>query len=308
MIVKVVSINISEKKGTVKTPVQEAKITEIGVEGDAHAGCGFRQVSFLSLELMENFGKKIGRKFNPGDFGENITTQGLDPKTVSLFDIIRIGETVMEISQIGKECHGDNCAIFKAVGTCIMPQNGLFCRVKKGGVVEKDDKIFYEPRVLRFRVITLSDRAASGQYEDKSGPEIKRLLEKHFEGKTRRIEIENKLLPDDAENLQRELETARNKKLDVVITTGGTGVGPRDIAPDVAASLCDKFLPGIMENIRIKYGAQNTNALLSRGIAGIMGTTQVYTLPGSVRAVREYMEEILKTLEHAFLMMHGMGH
>lgn len=305
---RVVSVNISKQKGTSKHPTPVIRLIDTGVEGDAHAGCGHRQVSFLASESMRQFGESIDRYFIPGDFAENITTEGLDPKTVSLLDIIRIGETVMQVSQIGKECHGEGCAIFKEVGSCIMPKHGFFCRVIKGGEIKHDYEIFYESRIFRFRIITLSDRAASGEYEDKSGPEIRKFLEKYFEGKPRSIEIENKLFPDDAEILKRELQKAREENMDAVFTTGGTGVGPRDIAPDSAATLCDKIIPGIMEHIRMKYGAQTPNALLSRGIAGIMGTTQVYTLPGSVRAVREYMEEILKTLEHAVFMIHGIGH
>jgi molybdenum cofactor synthesis domain-containing protein len=305
---KVISVNISKEKGTVKSPAHEARVTDKGVEGDAHAGCGHRQVSLLSWESMEIFGKTIGRNFTPGDFGENVTTEGLDPESVSLLDIIRIGAAILEVSQIGKECHGEGCAIFREVGSCIMPGQGLFCRVKKGGVIQKDDEILYEPRILQIRVITLSDRASSGEYEDKSGPEIRKILENHFMNKRRHVEIQNSLFPDDADLLKRELENARDGNIDIVITTGGTGVGPRDIAPDAAAALCEKILPGIMENIRMKYGAQNPNALLSRGIAGVMGKTMVYTLPGSVRAAREYMEEILKTLEHVVLMIHGMGH
>ncbi|MBN1899752.1 molybdenum cofactor synthesis protein [Candidatus Sumerlaeota bacterium] len=305
---KVVSVNISEKKGIIKLPVPSAKITDKGIAGDAHEGFGHRQISLLSFELMEQFGKSFQRKFNPGEFGENITTFGLDPEKVSLLDIVRIGETVLEITQIGKECHGDDCAVFRAVGTCVMPKNGIFSRVKKGGSIAKGDAIIFEPRILRFRVITLSDRAFSGEYEDKSGPEIWKTLEHHFANKRWHVEMERRLFPDDADILKKELESARKEGIDIVITTGGTGVDSRDIAPDVAAPLLEKPLPGIMDHIRIKYGEKNPNALLSRSIAGIMGTTQVYTLPGSVRAVGEYMVEILKTMEHLILMIHGIGH
>jgi molybdopterin adenylyltransferase len=92
----------------------------------------------------------------------------------------------------------------------------------------------------------------------------------------------------------------------VIIATGGTGPGPRDITPETAAALCDKLIPGIMENIRMKFGSAQPNALLSRSIAGVAGSTQIYTLPGSVRAVEEYMGEILKTLERAIFMLHGL--
>ena len=92
----------------------------------------------------------------------------------------------------------------------------------------------------------------------------------------------------------------------MIFTTGGTGVGPRDITPDVVTELCDKFIPGIMDHIRLKFGADKPNALLSRSVAGVAGSTLIYTLPGSVRAVQEYMQEILKTLEHLILTLHGL--
>ena len=151
-------------------------------------------------------------------------------------------------------------------------------------------------------------KASSGEYEDLSGPRIRDILEEFFEDKRWHAEIESRLIGDDAERLQRELESARDDGCDVVITTGGTGVGPRDITPDVALSVCDKIVPGIMEHIRLKYGDKKPNALLSRGVAGVMNQTLVYTLPGSVRAVNEYMEEILKTIEHTVTMIHGIGH
>jgi len=102
------------------------------------------------------------------------------------------------------------------------------------------------------------------------------------------------------------LTACREAGVNVVFTTGGTGVGPRDITPETAARVCDKLIPGIMESIRVRFGAEKPNALLSRGIAGIAGETQIYTLPGRVRAVEEYMGEILKTLEHILFMIQGL--
>ena len=89
-------------------------------------------------------------------------------------------------------------------------------------------------------------------------------------------------------------------------TTGGTGIGERDITVETVSGLLDKQLPGIMELIRVKYGMENPNALLSRGVAGVMGKTLVYTLPGSVRAVTEYLREITKTMDHSLFMLHGI--
>jgi molybdenum cofactor synthesis domain-containing protein len=92
----------------------------------------------------------------------------------------------------------------------------------------------------------------------------------------------------------------------IVITTGGTGIGPRDITVETIRPLMTKEIPGIMEFIRIKYGAEKPNSLLSRGIAGVTGKSLIYTLPGSVRAVEEYMNEIVKTLKHTIYMQYGV--
>ena len=108
--------------------------------------------------------------------------------------------------------------------------------------------------------------------------------------------------------LRAALEAARTEGVDLVFTTGGTGIGPRDHAPDVVAAACDRFIPGIMESIRARYGADHPAALLSRAVAGIAGTTLIFTLPGSVRAVEEYASEIFRVLEHAIRMVRGLGH
>ncbi len=148
-------------------------------------------------------------------------------------------------------------------------------------------------------VITLSDRAVRGEYEDRSGPEIVQLLKAHFAD----ADIESVLIGDDADTLREQIKRA--PKFDVIITTGGTGIGPRDITPDVINPMLDREIPGIMEFIRTKHGERLPSALLSRSVAGVIGTTLVYTLPGSVKAVREYMHEILRSLEHALHMVRG---
>jgi molybdenum cofactor synthesis domain-containing protein len=132
------------------------------------------------------------------------------------------------------------------------------------------------------------------------------LAEAYFEKKGERFEIEHTIIPDDPDSLLVLLEKAKEEKVDVVFTTGGTGIGPRDFTPEVVNSLLDKEIPGIMEMIRMKYGIEKPNAYLSRGVAGVMGETLVYALPGSVKAVNEYMTEILKTLMHLFYMLHGI--
>jgi molybdenum cofactor synthesis domain-containing protein len=154
-------------------------------------------------------------------------------------------------------------------------------------------------------IITLSDRAFSGEYQDLSGPRIKEKLSEFFTVQKWVSNIRTALIPDNAESLQNIIKEA-SESANLIFTTGGTGIGPRDITIEAVKPLLTKEIPGIMEFIRMKYGAEKPNALLSRGVAGIIGKSLIYTLPGSVRAVDEYMSEILKTLKHTVLMQHGI--
>lgn len=304
--IKVISVNISERKGTIKKPVERIELTELGVKDDAHAGNWHRQVSLLGNESVKKFEKEANRHIEFGEFAENITTEGLVLYKTNPLDKLIIGDTELEITQIGKKCHGTSCAIFKEVGNCVMPKEGIFARVLKNGIVKTGDHIEYIPKTYKIHVITLSDRAFKGEYEDLSGPRILEILEGFFEKNNLLIESEHTIIPDDPEALRTLLDRAEDNMVDAVFTTGGTGVGPRDYTPEVVKDLLDKEIPGIMEGIRLKYGMEKPNALLSRGVAGLMGQTFVYTLPGSVKAVNEYMEEILKTFKHLVFMLHSL--
>lgn len=154
-------------------------------------------------------------------------------------------------------------------------------------------------------IITLSDRASRGEYKDLSGPRIGEKVSEYFSTVGWQYEITYNLIPDDSEMFRELLKTA-GEKYNLIITTGGTGIGPRDITIETVVPLLSKEIPGIMEFIRIKYGTQKPNALLSRGVAGILNMALIYTLPGSLKAVEEYMDEILKTLKHTVYMQYGI--
>lgn len=138
---RVVAVSLSDRKGVVKHNVPEAVLrVEHGLEGDAHAEGGRRQVSLLALESIEKM-RALGALVNPGDFAENITTSGLDVSALPLGARLRVGEEAeLVITQIGKACH-QGCAIRELVGDCIMPREGVFARVAKGGVVRPGDVI-----------------------------------------------------------------------------------------------------------------------------------------------------------------------
>jgi MOSC domain-containing protein YiiM len=141
---KIVSIAVSKKKGTRKTPVQEAFISkDHGLEGDAHAGKWHRQVSFLSSESIDQ-ARQQGLDVTFGDFAENIATTGIDWKTLPLGTRVKLGDAVLvEITQIGKECH-NKCAIYYKAGDCIMPREGVFARVLAEGKIHCGDPVQIE--------------------------------------------------------------------------------------------------------------------------------------------------------------------
>lgn len=299
-------VNISLKKGTPKAPVPRVTLTETGIEGDAHAGTWHRQVSLLGQESIEHFARQAQRTFGPGEFAENLTTRGVDLLACRIGDRLHVGDAELDVTQIGKTCHGGGCAVFHAVGTCIMPKQGIFARVLRGGVIEPGTTLTHEPRPLDIRVVTLSDRASRGEYDDLSGPAVVTALEAHFQNSHWRGTCRRSVLPDEPVQIANCLREALKTGADVIFTTGGTGLGPRDCAPEVIAPMLEKHIPGIMEAIRVKYGQQIPSALLSRSLAGTIGTTLVYALPGSLKAVQEYMQEILLSLDHALHMVRGI--
>lgn len=137
---QVVSVNISEKKGTVKREVPEILLRlRHGIVGDAHAGDWHRQISLLAEESVDKM-RDVLPQIEPGAFAENINTRGVELKTLPVGTRLRLGETVVEVTQIGKECHSD-CEIKRTTGKCVMPTEGIFAVVVKEGTVRKGDEI-----------------------------------------------------------------------------------------------------------------------------------------------------------------------
>ena len=139
---KVIAVNLSEKKGVIKTPIEKGTFIEnFGLKDDAHAGKWHRQVSLLGLESFDKLAKMGDIKnLKPGIFAENITTEGIILYELPIGTQLSIGETLHEVTQIGKECH-HGCEIFHKVGDCVMPREGIFTRVIKGGIIQAGDAI-----------------------------------------------------------------------------------------------------------------------------------------------------------------------
>ncbi len=142
---RILSLNVSKRTGVQKKPVSSGSVTlgeNHGIVGDAHAGDWHRQVSLLAAEDIDTM-RGRGVEIGFGDFAENITTQGVDLAALPVGTRLYLGEAVLEVTQIGKECHS-HCAIYRAVGDCVMPRRGIFARVLKGGEVSRESDCSYD--------------------------------------------------------------------------------------------------------------------------------------------------------------------
>ena len=140
---KIIAVCTSPEKGMIKHDVREGLLLEeLGIEGDAHAGFMHRQVSLIAVEDIRTMMEKLP-DLVPGSFAENLTTEGFDLSALKIGDRLKVGETVLEVSQIGKECH-TKCEVFRKTGDCIMPKKGIFTRVIKGGKVKTGDTVRFD--------------------------------------------------------------------------------------------------------------------------------------------------------------------
>lgn len=300
---RLLGICISEKKGTRKYAVPEANLIEDwGIEGDAHAGKWHRQVSLLGAEKIKAFQEK-GAKVEFGDFGENLIIDGFDFRNMPVTTRFQIGETILEMTQIGKECH-THCAIYHRMGDCIMPREGVFTKVIKGGQIKVGDEVIdlgTERTRIRAAVITLSDKASKQEREDSSGP----LIAKWLKGKGYIVE-EALILPDEKQLLKKELlRLSDGRQMDCILTTGGTGLAPRDITPEATMEVADKIVPGIAEALRLHSMKYTAKAMLSRGASVIRGNTLIINLPGSPKAVAENLKMLEEALVHGLSILKG---
>ena len=336
---KIVALCISEARGTVKHAVPQVKlIKDYGIEGDAHAGHWHRQVSLLSAEQVEAFNQRIACSnaqilekaklttldakesdniAEPGEtekaiiepaiegtFGENILVSGIDLRQLPVGSTLTAGAVILKLSQIGKECHS-HCQIFHRVGDCIMPREGVFATVEQGGVLTPGMTItVHLPAAdapLRAAVVTLSDKGSRGERVDTAGPRAAELL-----AAAGYEVVEQVLLPDVQAKIERELKRlADSRQVDLIITTGGTGMAPRDVTPEATLAVATRSVPGIAEAIRAGSLAITKRAMLSRGVSVLRNSTLIVNLPGSKKAVEEALEIVLPVLEHGIRLAKG---
>lgn len=297
---------ISTHRGTQKEQVAAATfVPDWGIEGDAHAGHWHRQVSLLASEQIEAF-RARGADVGPGAFGENMVVRGIDFARLPVGTRLQSGTVLLELTQIGKECH-QHCTIYQAVGDCIMPRQGVFAKVLEGGTLHVGDELVVVQqagkRPYQAAVITLSDKGSRGERHDESGPALAACLrEAGYDV------VETLLLADEAGPLQQHLRRlADQRQVDLILTTGGTGLSPRDITPEATLAVADKQVPGISEALRAASLAITPRAMLSRGVSVIRKKTLIINFPGSTKACREYWAIVADVLPHGLDILRGTG-
>lgn len=290
---QIASINISRHRGEPKTPVSEINLVAgHGLGGDAHAGSA-RQVSMLATESVSR-AAATGIELKPGDFGENISTLGLDLSAAHIGQRLQIGgNIVLQVSEVGKICHNP-CSIGKKLGDCIMPREGVFAKVLRGGKINIGDPIG-ETTLKVGAVITSSDRCVNGEREDESGQALMALLDELGV-----VVADYSILPDEASDIMRKMIfLADHCSVDLILTTGGTGFTPRDRMPEATTAVIDAPAPGIAEAIRHEGLKYTPYACISRGVSGLRGRTLIVNLPGSKRAITQSSDLLRAALPHA---------
>ncbi len=299
----IVSVNVAAEKGVRKEPAESVTlVADHGVEGDAHAGPWHRQVSLLATESIEKM-KPSCPTVGPGAFGENVTTEGIVLFELPIGARMYAGECLLEVTQIGKECH-DRCAIFRQAGDCVMPREGVFARVLEGGELTAGNGIeLMKPSLIHAAVLTVSDKGSRGERDDTSGAALEEALRT-----LGAAAVERAIVPDEVERISAELRRwADETSVNLILTTGGTGLTTRDVTPEATLAVLERQAPGFAEAMRAGSLVTTPHAMLSRAVGGMRGKTLIINMPGSPRACREQFAMIAAALPHAVEKLLDLG-
>ena len=295
---------VCDRRGVAKTPVPQAVMREDhGLEGDAHAGPWHRQISLLGEDDIAKMRAK-GLDLKPGAFGENLVVGGLDLNGLGIGTRLAFGDVRIEITQVGKVCH-NRCAIYDSVGDCVMPRAGVFARVLEGGAITpatQIEVIAEVPRsVIQAAVLTVSDRCAAGSAEDTAGPAVADVLRTQMDANVAWAGV----VPDEREAISDALRDVAERSIDLLVTVGGTGCGPRDVTPEATRAVIAREVPGLAEAMRSASARITPHALLQRGVCGVCGSTLIINVPGSRKGAVENLISVIPVLPHAVQLLRG---
>ncbi len=291
--ISIVSVNISEQKGTVKHPVPEIVFTEKGIQDDAHSGEWHRQVSLLGTDSIKKFSTQAKRKVGYGEFAENITTEGMKVYNAQILDRFVNENNVLEVTQIGKKCHGAGCNIYQEVGNCVMPKEGIFCRVIKGNKLKPGDKLKYLPHIFKIAIISTGK-----QNEENS---LKNLLYNFFNEKNRKTEVI--------------LEYCNNNNINDCITKFATNnydaIFVQTSTEKKADSMqlmpvTDNNKAGFIEKMKKRNKLQNIHEYVYTSLSEIRETTLVFNIPQDTEKAKIYANEIKNILIEGIYTANGL--
>ncbi len=298
---KIESIYVGAQKGGLKKRVDKANLKEnYGIIGDAHAGVGDRQISLLAEESIARL-RGRDEKIGADNLMENLRTTGIELTSLLVGTKLRIGKTILEVSEIGKHINKPE-KVFAMPEGCLMPLYGVFAKVLKGGMIKEGDAFqIVADTPITAGILIISDRSALGERPDKTGPFLKEYLKK-----IRITPIRYKLIPDEEEYISLVLSRWTDQGgVDLILTSGGTGFFSRDVTPEATKKILDKEAGGLSELMRTEGAKSTKRAYLSRGVVGIRKKTLIVNLPGNPQGARESLEIISPILNHAIKVMKG---
>lgn len=298
-----ISVNLGRLKGAPKHPIDEGFLSpEWGLEGDAHGGNWDRQISLFPMEAVALVPKAIRESFEENTYSENLTIDGIPPEKLRRGTVLSIGDAVIKVLEIGKKTFEPP----EKGRPYIVSREGRFGRVLKRGIVKPGNLVEIReegipgPEAPRLVLITLSDKGAKGEREDVSG----RFLT-WYAARLDASVLFSAIIPDDKQVIKDALVKGINAKADLILTTGGTGLAPRDVTPDATLEVIDREVPGFSEAMRAESLRKTPHAMVSRAVSGIAERTLIINLPGSPKAVAECMEVIFPALRHAIDKLRG---
>jgi len=296
---KIKSIYTGSRKGKLKKRVSQVSLKKnYGIIGDAHAGAGKRQISLLAEESIARL-RGRDEKIGIGNLMENLRTTGIELTSLLVGTKLEVGRTVLlEISEIGKHS-SKPIKVFAMPEGCLLPLNGVFAKVLKGGTIREEDKIEIVADTLTCGILIISDRSSRGERPDKTGPLVKECLKE-----LKITPVRYGIIPDEKEYISLVLVTWVDQGgVDLILTSGGTGFFSRDVTPEATRRILDKDAGGLSELMRTEGAKSTKRAYLSRGVAGIRKKTLIINLPGNPQGARESLKIVSPILSHGIEVM-----